>query len=69
MTTSRDSTVFRLALVVPTEADADRTFNALSDGGKIDMPLVKTFWSPRYGMVTDKFGVGWMVMVLGQSHA
>ena len=56
---------FRLALSVPTEADADRVFNALASGGKIDMPLVKTFWSPRYGMVTDKFGVGWMVMVPG----
>ena len=53
------------ALSVPTEADADRVFNALASGGKIDMPLVKTFWSPRYGMVTDKFGVGWMVMVPG----
>ncbi len=60
---------FRLALSVPTEADADRVFNALADGGKIDMPLVKTFWSPRYGMVTDKFGVGWMVMVPGPSHS
>ena len=58
---------FRLALSVPTEAVADRVFNALADGGKIDMPLVKTFWSPRYGMVTDKFGVGWMVMVPGPS--
>ncbi|MBS0264364.1 MAG: VOC family protein [Planctomycetes bacterium] len=57
---------FRLALSVPTEADADRAFHALAAGGKIDMPLVKTFWSPRYGMVTDKFGVGWMVMVPGQ---
>jgi PhnB protein len=56
---------FRLALSVPTEADADRAFNALADGGHVDMPLVKTFWSPRYGMVTDKFGVGWMVMVRG----
>lgn len=56
---------FRLALSVPTEADADRAFNALAEGGKIDMPLVKTFWSPRYGMVTDKFGVAWMVMVPG----
>lgn len=60
---------FRLALSVPTEAIADRVFNALSDGGKIDMPLVKTFWSPRYGMVTDKFGVGWMVMVPGPSQS
>ncbi len=54
---------FRLALAVPTESVADSAFAALADGGTIDMPLMKTFWSPRYGMVTDKFGVGWMVMV------
>jgi PhnB protein len=56
---------FRLALTVPTEAIADHAFNALAQGGTVDMPLVKTFWSPRYGMVTDKFGIGWMVMVPG----
>lgn len=57
---------FRLALSVAAEADADRAFNALAVGGTVDMPLTKTFWSPRYGMVTDKFGLGWMVMVPGQ---
>ena len=57
---------FRLALVVPTEAEADQAFNGLAEGGKVDMPLTKTFWSPRYGMVTDKFGLGWMVMVPAQ---
>ncbi len=56
---------FRLALSVPNEAAADAAFDALAVGGKVDMPLAKTFWSPRYGMVTDKFGVGWMVMVPG----
>jgi len=54
---------FQLALTVPTEADADRAFAALSDGGQVKMPLAKTFWSPRYGMLADRFGVGWMVMV------
>lgn len=54
---------FRLALVVPTEIEADKAFNGLADGGKVDMPLAKTFWSPRYGMVTDRFGLGWMVLV------
>lgn len=54
---------FRIALTVESEADTDRIFNALAEGGKIDMPLGKTFWSPRYGMVTDKFGIGWMVML------
>lgn len=57
---------FRLALTVPTEADAERVFDALIEGGTVDMPLVKTFWSPRYGQLTDKFGVGWMVMVPGE---
>lgn len=54
---------FSLALTVPTVADADRAFEALAEGGKIDMPIGETFWSPRYGQVTDRFGVGWMVMV------
>jgi PhnB protein len=57
---------FRLALSLPTESAADSAFDALAVGGKVDMPLMKTFWSPRYGMVTDKFGVGWMVMVPGE---
>ncbi|WP_233903096.1 YciI family protein [Stieleria maiorica] len=57
---------FRLTLTVPSVADADLLFNALADGGTVDMPLTKTFWSPRYGMVTDKFGLGWMVMVPGE---
>jgi uncharacterized glyoxalase superfamily protein PhnB len=57
---------FRLALSVPTAALADRVFTALaSDGGRVDMPLAKTFFSPRYGMLTDRFGIGWMVMVPG----
>jgi PhnB protein len=56
---------FSLALTVPTEAEADKAFDALAEGGKVTMPLSKTFWSPRYGMVTDKFGIGWMVMVPG----
>lgn len=56
---------FRLALSVPTEADAKRSFDALADGGSVQMPLTKTFWSPCYGMVTDRFGLGWMVMVPG----
>ncbi|MCX7420004.1 MAG: VOC family protein [Planctomycetia bacterium] len=59
---------FKLALSVPTETDADRVFNALADGGKIEMPLVNSFWSPRFGMVADKFGVDWMVMVPGPNH-
>jgi PhnB protein len=55
---------FSLSLGVRTEADADRAFAALAAGGQVQMPLSKTFWSARFGMVTDKFGVGWMVGVL-----
>ena len=54
---------FSLAMTVATEAEADRYFNALAEGGTVGMPLMKTFWSPRYGMVTDRFGIQWMVMV------
>ena len=57
---------FRLALSVPTEAEAHRAFDALAEGGSVLMPLCKTFWSPCYGMVTDRFNVGWMVMVPGE---
>ncbi len=56
---------FRLSLAVPTEADARRAFDALAAGGTVQMPLAKTFWSPCFGMVTDRFGVGWMVTVPG----
>jgi PhnB protein len=56
---------FSLSISVPTEAEADRVFNALVDGGKVEMPLAKTFWSPRFGMLQDRFGVGWMVIVPG----
>ena len=52
-----------LAHSVATEADADRVFAGLAEGGRVDMPLTKTFFSPKFGMLADKFGVGWMVMV------
>jgi PhnB protein len=55
---------FSLSLAVANEAEADKAFAALSKGGKVTMPLGKTFWSPRFGMVTDKFGMGWMVSVV-----
>lgn len=54
---------FALSINAKDEADADRKFNALSAGGKVMMPLGKTFFSPRFGMTTDKFGVNWMVIV------
>lgn len=57
---------FSLSLGVPTEAEADQAFAALVEGGQVKMPLDKTFWSPRFGMLTDRFGIGWMVSVVGR---
>ena len=54
---------FSLSLHLESEAEAKKAFAALSEGGKVGMPLEKTFWSPCFGMVTDKFGIGWMVTV------
>ena len=54
---------FSLSLAVANETEAKRVFDALSDGGQVRMPLTKTFWSPCFGMVADRFGVGWMVTV------
>jgi PhnB protein len=52
-----------LSLTVADEAEAERVFAALADGGQVQMPLGKTFFSPCFGMVADRFGVGWMVVV------
>jgi PhnB protein len=52
---------FSLSLSVPSEAEADRAFNALTDGGQVKMQLTKTDFSPRFGMLEDRFGVGWMI--------
>jgi len=57
---------FSLSLDAANEAEAERLFNALAAGGTVQMPLAKTFWSPKFGMVADRFGVGWMVSVAGQ---
>jgi PhnB protein len=57
---------FALSFTVPNEAEADRVFAALGDGGTVQMPLAKTFFSPRFGMVADRFGVSWMVYVAPQ---
>jgi PhnB protein len=53
---------FSLTLSVPTEADADKYFAALSDGGQVQMPLSRTFFSPKFGVVTDPLGVSWTVI-------
>jgi PhnB protein len=54
---------FSLSYTAATEADAERVFAQLAKGGQVRMPLGKTFFSPKFGMVADKFGVGWMVIV------
>ncbi len=59
---------FSLSLSVANEAEADKTFAALSDGGKITMPLSKTFWSPKFGMLQDRFGIGWMISMMPEDQ-
>lgn len=54
---------FTLSVTADDIAQATRFFNALADEGHVKMPLAKTFWSPCFGMVEDKFGVGWMVSI------
>jgi len=52
-----------LALSVATPGEAEAAFAALSEGGEVTMPLTKTFFSPAFGTLTDRFGVSWMVVV------
>jgi PhnB protein len=54
---------FSLSVEVKNEADARRLFAAVSEGGQVQMPLAKTFFSPAFGMVADRFGVPWMIIV------
>jgi PhnB protein len=54
---------FSLSITVPDEAEVERVFAALAGGGLVVMPLEKTFWSPKFGMLQDRFGVGWMISV------
>jgi len=61
---------FSLSITVADEAEADRVFAALSgDGGLVTMPLAKTFWALKFGMLQDRFGVGWMVSVMHNPQA
>ena len=55
---------FSLALAASNDAEAEKLFAALADGGQVQMPLTKTFFSSRFGMVADRFGVSWMVIVM-----
>ena len=54
---------FSLSLSVSSESEAERVFAALAEAGQVRMPLAKTFWSSRFGMVADRFGIGWMISV------
>jgi PhnB protein len=54
---------FSLSLTVSDDAEAERIYAALANGGRVQMPLAKTFFSSRFGMVADRFGVSWMVYV------
>jgi PhnB protein len=54
---------FALAISANSEAEADKMFAALGDGGQVTMPMSETFFSPRFGMLADKFGVQWMILV------
>jgi PhnB protein len=54
---------FAISITVATEAEAEKRFAALAEGGQIQMPLTRTFFSPRFGMCADKFGVTWMIYV------
>lgn len=55
-----------LSLTVPDEATVDRYFDALAEGGTVHMPPGETFWSKRFCMVQDRFGVGWMIGLPGE---
>ncbi len=57
-------TGFSLSITATDEAAARRMFSALAEDGTVTMPIGKTFWSPCFGMLTDRFGVGWMVTVV-----
>jgi PhnB protein len=58
-----------LSLEVPSEAEADRMFSALGEGGQVQMPIGRTFFSPRFGVVADRFGVSWMIVTTPPADA
>jgi len=64
-TSKRNFQGFALSITAKTAAEADKMFAALADGGQVTMPMGKTFFSPRFGMLADKFGVHSMVLASG----
>ena len=59
--TVTEGTNFSISIAAPSKEEADRIFNGISAGGKVTMPMGKTFWGSYFGMCTDKFGVQWMM--------
>lgn len=55
---------FSLSITAANAAEAERLFSALADGGQVQMPLSETFFSPRFGMLADRYGVSWMIVVM-----
>jgi PhnB protein len=60
---------FSLSLTARSDAEAERLFASLSEGGQVQMPMTTTFFASRFGMVKDRFGVSWMVYVPSSSPA
>ena len=60
---------FAVSIQVKDPAEAERIYNALVQGGQVDMPLQTTFWSPKFGMCTDRFGIPWMINTEGTQPA
>ncbi len=58
---------FSLSLTASNDGEAERLFKSLSDGGQVRMPLAKTFFSSKFGMLADRFGVPWMIIVAPQA--
>jgi PhnB protein len=60
---------FSVSITANSKDEADRIFNGLGDGGKINMPMNQTFWGDYFGMLTDKFGINWMMSFNEQNKA
>jgi PhnB protein len=60
---------FSLTIAAKSDGEAEKLFAALGDGGQVQMPLTKTFFSSRFGMVADRFGVSWMIIVAPSTTA
>ncbi len=60
---------FSLTIAAKSVVEAEKLFAALGDGGQVQMPLTKAFFSSLFGMVADRFGVGWMIIVAPSATA